>query len=155
MNLIAGIDQAWTVLVVAGLGIVFFLIKLSPSWLQAKLNGMKIPASKLIAMQLRSVPCSLIIKAGIIAQKAGASINWDNLEAHYLAGGNVVGCVQAIITAKNAGWDLDWNRACAIDLASKGIGQTITDIIRTSLETNRQPMAVFNDLRRSMNRPPL
>jgi uncharacterized protein YqfA (UPF0365 family) len=56
------------------------------------------------------------------------------LEAHFLAGGNVIPTVQAIIAAKKAGINLDWERACAIDLATKGSGKSVAEAVRTSVD---------------------
>jgi uncharacterized protein YqfA (UPF0365 family) len=65
----------------------------------------------------------VIVDARITAVKAGIPIGIDQIASHFQAGGNVVPTVQAIIAAKKAGIELDWDRACAIDLATKGSGK--------------------------------
>lgn len=60
-------------------------------------------------------------------------ISTDDLEAHYLAEGNVIQTVQAIIAADKANIKLDWKRACAIDLATKGTGKSVLEAVRTSI----------------------
>jgi uncharacterized protein YqfA (UPF0365 family) len=55
------------------------------------------------------------------------------LEAHYLAEGNVVQTVQAIIAAAKANIDLSWDRACAIDLATRGTSKSVLEAVRTSI----------------------
>ena len=64
----------------------------------------------------------------------GIDLTIDDLEAHYLAGGNVVPTVQALIAAQKAGIHLDWQRACAIDLATKGSGKSVVEAVRTSVD---------------------
>ena len=65
--------------------------------------------------------------------KAGISVDTDPLEAHYLAGGNVSHVVLALIAADKAAIQLDFNRACAIDLAIKGTSKTVLEAVRTSI----------------------
>ena len=65
--------------------------------------------------------------------KAGLDVRSDPLEAHYLAGGDVSQVILALIAADKAGITLDFNRACAIDLATKGTGKTVLEAVRTSI----------------------
>ncbi|MGK0177149.1 MAG: hypothetical protein ACI91V_001026 [Lentimonas sp.] len=102
-------------------------------WLRAYLSGAYVGFPTLIAMRLRGVPASLIVDARITAVKAGISISANDLEAHYLAEGNVIQTVQAIIAADKANISLDWQRACAIDLATKGTGKSVLEAVRTSI----------------------
>ena len=103
------------------------------TWLRAFLAGAYVGFPTLIAMRLRGVPASLIVDARITAVKAGISISANDLEAHYLAEGNVIQTVQAIIAADKANIGLDWQRACAIDLATKGTGKSVLEAVRTSI----------------------
>jgi uncharacterized protein YqfA (UPF0365 family) len=82
---------------------------------------------------LRAVPVSLIVDARITAVKAGLILSTDQLEAHYLADGNVGETVQALIAADKANITLNWQRACAIDLATKGTGKSVIEAVRTSI----------------------
>src|SRR5437879_9568838 len=88
---------------------------------------------KMIGMSLRRVPIGLIVDNRITAVKAGLDVRSDPLEAHYLAGGDVSHVVLALIAADKAGISLDFNRACAIDLATKGTGKTVLEAVRTSI----------------------
>jgi uncharacterized protein YqfA (UPF0365 family) len=65
--------------------------------------------------------------------KAGIDLDTDPLEAHYLAGGNVSHVILALIAAAKAGLSLDFDRACAIDLAIKGTSKTVLEAVRTSI----------------------
>jgi uncharacterized protein YqfA (UPF0365 family) len=103
------------------------------TWLRAKLSGATVGFPTLIAMRLRRVPASLIVDARITAVKAGIEVSANDLEAHYLAEGNVIQTVQSIIAADKANIGLDWQRACAIDLATKGTGKSVLEAVRTSI----------------------
>jgi uncharacterized protein YqfA (UPF0365 family) len=84
-------------------------------------------------MWLRKVPYSGITDSRVTAVKAGLNFDTDQLEAHYLAGGDVTNVVLACIAADKAGINLSFDRACAIDLATKDTGKTVLDAVRTSL----------------------
>ncbi|WP_404425264.1 flotillin-like protein FloA [Nibricoccus sp. IMCC34717] len=103
-------------------------------WLRAMLAGAPVSFINLVAMRLRQVPYGLVVDARITAKKAGIEITIDEIEAHYLAGGNVVPTIQAIIAAQKAGIELNWGRACAIDLATKGSGKSVVEAVRTSVD---------------------
>jgi uncharacterized protein YqfA (UPF0365 family) len=75
-----------------------------------------------------------VVDARITAVKAGIEVSTDKISAHFLAGGNVVPTVQAIIAAQKAGIELGWDRACAIDLATKGSGKSVLEAVRTSVD---------------------
>ena len=97
------------------------------------LSGAPVGIHTLIAMRLRKVPYRMIVDARITAAKAGIPVSTDSLEAHYLADGHVMETIQAIIAADKAGINLDWQRACAIDLATKGTEKSIGEAVRTSI----------------------
>ncbi|NDA69031.1 MAG: UPF0365 family protein, partial [Verrucomicrobia bacterium] len=89
--------------------------------------------TELIALKLRSVPVGVIVDTRITAVKSGIPITIDDLSTHYLAGGNIEAVVQALIAAKKAGIHLDFDRSCAIDLATKGTGKTVLEAVKTSV----------------------
>lgn len=102
-------------------------------WLRAKVASAPVGFAKLIGMRLRRVPVGLIVDSRITAVKAGLPLETDQLEAHYLAGGNVTNVVLALIAAEKAGIPLNYDRACAIDLAIKGTSKTVLEAVRTSI----------------------
>src|ERR1700747_1335023 len=106
-------------------------------WLRARIANAPVSIGKMIGMRLRKVPVGLIVDNRITAVKAGIEIPSDPLEAHYLAGGDVnhvfLVLILALIAADKAGISLDFNRACAIDLATKGTGKTVLEAVRTSI----------------------
>lgn len=111
----------------------FLLFNFFGVWIRARVSNAPVALLNMIAMRLRRVPVGLIVDSRITAMKAGIEINTDVLEAHYMAGGNVDHLILALIAADKAGITLDINRACAIDLATKGTGKTVLEAVRTSI----------------------
>ncbi len=102
-------------------------------WVRARIANAPVSLGKMVGMRLRKVPVGLIVDNRITAVKAGIEVPSDPLEAHYLAGGDVSHVILALIAADKAGISLDFNRACAIDLATKGTGKTVLEAVRTSI----------------------
>ncbi len=102
-------------------------------WIRARIANAPVSLGKMVGMRLRKVPVGFIVDNRITAVKAGLPIASDPLEAHYLAGGSVDQVVLALIAADKAGISLDFNRACAIGLATKGTGNTVLEAVRTSI----------------------
>ncbi|OEJ13157.1 hypothetical protein BFL38_00865 [Brachyspira hampsonii] len=98
-------------------------------WITALFSGVRINMITLITMRLRRVNPSLIVLNQIKLWKAGLKIGTNELEAHYLAGGNPTAVADALIAADKASLDLNFERAAAIDLA----GRDLVDAIRTSV----------------------
>lgn len=121
------------ILLVIALVLLLILANFFGVWLRAKIADAPVSFGKLIGMRLRRVPVGLIVDSRINGIKAGLQIDTDLLEAHYLAGGNVSHVVLALIAADKAGINLDFNRACAIDLAIKGTSKTVLEAVRTSI----------------------
>lgn len=127
------------ILVATGLAAVFGLVILIVIfnffgiWLRAKIADAPVSFARLVGMRLRRVPLGMIVDSRVTAVKAGLPLDTDDLEAHYLAGGNVDAVVLALIAADKAGIKLDFNRACAIDLAIKGTSKTVLEAVRTSI----------------------
>ena len=121
------------VLVVVGLVVTLVILSFFTTWLKALLAKAPFGFPTLLAMRLRGVPVGLIVDARVTAVKASLPLNTDQLEAHYLAEGNVVQTVQAIIAAAKANIELSWDRACAIDLATRGTTKSVLEAVRTSI----------------------
>ena len=96
----------------------FFPITL---WFQALISGVKISLIQLVLMRWRKVPPGTIVMAMITGTKAGLKLNANELEAHYLAKGDVPNVVNALISADKANIDLNFNMAAAIDLAGRDV----------------------------------
>jgi uncharacterized protein YqfA (UPF0365 family) len=102
-------------------------------WLRAMAAGARVTFMELIFLRMRSVPVGLIVDTRITAIKSGLDMTIDDLSTHFLAGGNAVMVIQALIAARKAGIHLDFDRACAIDLATKGTGKTVLEAVKTSV----------------------
>ena len=90
-------------------------------WISAMAAGVSGGIVNLIGMRLRRVVPSKIILPLVKANKAGLDVNVNQLEAHYLAGGDVDRVVDALIAAHRATMSLTFERACAIDLAGRDV----------------------------------
>ena len=86
-------------------------------WISAMAAGVDVSIFNLVGMRLRRVPASKIVLPLVKANKAGLVVNANQLEAHYLAGGDVDKVIDALIAAHRAEIPLIFERACAIDLA--------------------------------------
>ena len=112
------------ILIVAVIVISYFRL-----WLRAWLSEASVGWLQLVGMSLRKVNPAIIVDSRIMAVKAGLNITTNELETHYLAGGNVVRVVQALIAANKANIDLNFKQATAIDLA----GRDVLDAVQTSV----------------------
>jgi uncharacterized protein YqfA (UPF0365 family) len=106
--------------VLVGVIILLYLIPIR-LWIAAWSSGAYVGLITLIGMRLRRVPPGTVVTARISAVKAGLSISIDELEAHFLAGGDVVRVVQALISADKANIEMPFKRAAAIDLAGRDV----------------------------------
>ncbi|MEM9883193.1 MAG: flotillin-like FloA family protein, partial [Planctomycetota bacterium] len=119
-------------LVIAAIGLLLafiFLSRFIGLWVQAWVSGAKVSLGALVGMWLRKVNPKTIVLSRIQAVKAGLDISSNQMETHYLARGDVPRVINALIAADRAKIDLDWNTACAIDLA----GRDILDAVQTSV----------------------
>ena len=95
-------------------------------WISARVSGVRISLIQLGLMRIRKVPAQVITQALIEAHKAGLQeVTRDDLEAHYLAGGNVEKVVHALVSASKANIDLGFKMATAIDLAGRDVFQAV------------------------------
>ena len=138
-ELLAGLVGSLGLLVVAlaALALILYLVPV-PLWIAAWASGAYVGLVTLIGMRLRRVPPSTIVNARISAVKAGLDISINDLEAHFLAGGNVVRVVNAMISADKANIPLPFKRAAAIDLAGRNVLEAVQmSVIPKVIETPR------------------
>ena len=138
-ELMAGLLGSMTLLVVivAALALLLYLVPI-PLWVAAWASGAYVGLFTLIAMRLRRVPPTTIVTARISAVKAGIEISVNDLEAHFLAGGNVVRVVNAMISADKANIPLPFKRAAAIDLAGRNVLEAVQmSVLPKVIETPR------------------
>jgi uncharacterized protein YqfA (UPF0365 family) len=114
--------------------IVFFVVlSFINIWIQARMTGAPVSFLTLLSMRLRRVPIGLVVQSRITAVKAGIPLTTDQLEAHYLAGGDVNQVVRALIAAEKANLNLGFNQAAAIDLATHQSGKSVFEAVMTSV----------------------
>lgn len=107
-------------------------------WIAAWSSGAPVGIFTLIAMRLRRVPPGVVVTSRISAVKAGLDIALNDLEAHYLAGGNVQKTVNALISADKAGILMTFKRAAAIDLAGRDVLEAVKmSVIPKVIQTPR------------------
>src|SRR5919108_3879085 len=134
-----GIAGGFAVLLalIVALSFVLYLVPI-PLWIAAWASGAYVGLLTLIGMRFRRVPPGTVVTARISAVKAGLNIPLNDLEAHYLAGGNVVRLVNAMISADKANISLPFKRAAAIDLAGRDVLEAVKmSVIPKVIETAR------------------
>lgn len=112
--------------VIALLIVGFFVVVPVGLWISAVAANVKVGIFNLVGMKLRRVVPKKIIFPLIKATKAGITVTVNQLEAHYLAGGNVDSVVNALIAAERAGMNLSFEKASAIDLAGRNVFEAVT-----------------------------
>lgn len=115
-------------------------------WISARVSGVRISLMQLFLMRIRKVPASIIVRALIEAHKAGLNdVSRDDLEAHYLAGGNVEKVVHALVSASKANIDLGFKMATAIDLAGRDVFQAVQMSVNPKVIETPHVTAVAKD----------
>jgi uncharacterized protein YqfA (UPF0365 family) len=112
------------VLAIVVLSILFSFVPVM-LWISAMASGVYVGLTTLIGMRLRRITPARIVNPLIKAHKAGLGVNIQQLETHFLAGGNVDRVVDALIAAHRADIDLVFERAAAIDLAGRDVLQAV------------------------------
>ncbi len=115
------------IVVVAIISILILLLLFKYGWLyiQALASGANVALLQLVGMTFRRVNARIIVDSRIMAMKAGLDYDTPQLEAHYLARGNVPNVIRALIAADKAKIDLGFDRACAIDLAGRDVLEAV------------------------------
>lgn len=127
-----------------GITIVFSFIPVG-LWISALAAGVKVGIITLVGMRLRRVPPQRIVNPLIKADKAGLNLSVDQLEAHYLAGGNVDRVVDALIAAARADIPLPFERAAAIDLAGRDVLEAVQMSVNPKVVQTPRVSAVAKD----------
>ena len=132
------------ILVIVILSIFFTFVPVG-LWITAYFSDVKVKISTLFGMRLRRVVPSRIINPMIKATKAGLSLKIDELEAHYLAGGNVNLVIDALIAAQRANIPLTFEQAAAIDLAGRNVFEAVQVSVNPKVIETPQISAVAMD----------
>lgn len=94
-------------------------------WITAVFSNVRISIMNLILMRLRKVPPSIVVNAMINSTKAGLNVTTNEIETHFLAGGNVNNVIKALISADKANIPLTFKMATAIDLAGRDVADAV------------------------------
>jgi uncharacterized protein YqfA (UPF0365 family) len=111
----------------AGIILLFIFLYFVPVnlWITAQFANVKVGIGELIGMRIRKVPPSVIVNSLITSTKAGLQLTTNELETHYLAGGNVPTVIRALISADKANINLSFKQATAIDLAGRDVFEAV------------------------------
>ncbi len=141
-------DYSWIIIVVAsiiGLWIILYFIPIG-LWFTALLSGVRISLLQLILMRWRKVPPTVIVRSMIEAYKAGlTTIQRDDMEAHYLAGGHVEQVIHALVSASKANIELSFQMATAIDLAGRDVLEAVQMSVNPKVINTPPVTAVAKD----------
>jgi len=144
--MITGILPFLLIIIVVGvLVVLFFIGSAIQLWMQAIFSGSRVGLLSIIFMRFRKVPPKLIVESKITAVKAGINLSIDDLESHYLAGGNVLRVVQALIAADKANIPLTFKRAVAIDLAGRHVLEAVQMSVNPKVIETPEVSAVAKD----------
>ena len=134
----------WIAVGVVGLVIFlwFFPVTL---WFQALISGVRISLIQLVLMRWRGVSPNTIVMAMVTGTKAGLTLYANELEAHYLAKGNVPKVVNALISADKANISLDFKMAAAIDLAGRDVFEAVQMSVNPKVINTPPVTAVAKD----------
>ncbi len=137
----------YIVIVVAIIVVLWIFLYFVPIglWFSALVSGVRISLLQLILMRWRKVPPSVVVRAMIEGTKAGLTINRNDLEAHYLAGGHVEQVVHALVSASKANIDLPFKMATAIDLAGRDVFEAVQMSVNPKVINTKPVTAVSKD----------
>jgi uncharacterized protein YqfA (UPF0365 family) len=134
-----------------GVGLVvigfFFFMYFVPFnlWIMAIFSGVRIGLAQLIFMRIRRVPPRIIVESLVTATKAGIKLTANDLETHFLAGGNVPTVIKALISADKANIALTFKQATAIDLAGRDVFEAVQTSVNPQVINTPNVAAVAQD----------
>lgn len=134
----------WAAIIIVAL-IIFLWFFPVPLWFQALLSGVRVSLIHLVLMRWRGVNPNTIVIAMVTGTKAGLNLKANELEAHYLAKGNVGKVVMALISANKANIPLDFKMAAAIDLAGRDVFEAVQMSVNPKVINTPPVTAVAKD----------
>jgi uncharacterized protein YqfA (UPF0365 family) len=125
MEAVTGLSLVLIIVIIIFLFVFLYFVPIG-LFITAFFSGVRVKIFRdLVGMRLRKVPPVTIVRSMITATKAGIKIDQAKLEAHYLAGGNVVKVINALVSADKANLGLTFERATAIDLAGRDVLEAV------------------------------
>ena len=144
-----GSEQIILIVAIVGLIVVlvflFIFMRIFGLWISARLSNVSISFIQLILMRWRKVDPVIITNALVTATKAGLVLTRNELEAHYLAGGNVLRVTNALISADKANIELDFKAATAIDLAGRDVFEAVQMSVQPKVIESPPVTAIAKD----------
>ncbi|HET9150909.1 MAG TPA: flotillin-like protein FloA [Gemmatimonadales bacterium] len=134
-------------LVVMGMIVLSIFFRFIPIglWVTALASGVRVSFATLFGMRFRKVNPTGIVSPLINATKAGLDLRINDLESHYLSGGNVQRVVNALISADKAGIPLTFKQAAAIDLAGRDVFEAVQVSVNPKVITTPKVAAMAKD----------
>lgn len=114
-------------------------------WITAVFSGVKVGLMQLVFMRIRKVPPRIIVDSLITSTKAGLNLTTNDLETHFLAGGNVRNVIKALISADKANIALTFKQAAAIDLAGRDVFEAVQISVNPQVINTPNVAAVAQD----------
>src|SRR6187551_2422585 len=135
------------VLVFGGIVLFFVFLYFVPVnlWITASFSGVKVGLFELVFMRIRKVPPRVVVESLITATKAGLQLTSNELETHYLAGGNVPNVIRALISADKANINLSFKQATAINLAGRDVFEAVQISVNPKVINTPRVAAVAAD----------
>lgn len=139
--------MSWIVIAVLSIVLLWIILYYVPVglWFYAIISDAKVGLLQLVFMRWRKVPPTVIVSSMVESTKAGLRLDANELEAHYLAGGNVTNVVHALVSAQKAGIALDFKMATAIDLAGRNVLEAVQMSVNPKVINTPSVAAVAKD----------
>lgn len=140
-------DYGILIITVGGLILLFVFLYFVPVslWITARFSGVRVSLLQLVLMRIRKVPPRIVVDSMITATKAGLDVTTNELETHFLAGGNVPSVIKALISADKANIKLGFKQATAIDLAGRDVFEAVQISVNPKVITTPKVAAVAAD----------
>jgi uncharacterized protein YqfA (UPF0365 family) len=114
-------------------------------WISANVSGVRVTILELIGMRIRRIPVSVIVNSLVTARKAGLNVTSNDLQTHFMAGGNVPNVIRALISADKANISLTFKQATAIDLAGRDVFEAVQISVNPKVINTPKVAAVASD----------
>lgn len=138
-----------SILLIAFLAIIgfFILMYFVPVglWISANVSGVRVTIFELVGMRIRRIPVSVIVNSLVTARKAGLNVTSNDLQTHFMAGGNVPNVIRALISADKANISLSFKQATAIDLAGRDVFEAVQISVNPKVINTPKVAAVAAD----------
>ena len=133
-----------SIAVIIGVLILLYFVPVG-LWISANVSGVRVTILELIGMRIRRIPVGIIVNSLVTAIKAGLSVTSNDLQTHFMAGGNVPNVIRALISADKANISLSFKQATAIDLAGRDVFEAVQISVNPKVINTPKVAAVAAD----------